>query len=212
MTDLQITGLAGDKRTIARDTLETFAAGLEGSVLYPDDAGFAEATLLWNGMIEKRPAVVVRPATVQDVVQTVNFARDNERLSCRSRAAATTSPAWRCPTAASRSTCRGLRDIKVDPDARLARVGPGCNAGRRRSGDPGARSGDDARLRLGDGRRRSDARRRVRLPEPSVRVDGRRPRGSRDRHRRRRPSVAHRAPRTTTCSGRCVEAAATSAS
>ena len=49
MTDLQITGLAGDTRAIARDTLDTFAAGLEGSALYPDDEGFAEATSSGTG-------------------------------------------------------------------------------------------------------------------------------------------------------------------
>ena len=69
MTDLQITGLAGDTRAIGRDALDTFVAGLEGSVLYPHDAGFAEATLLWNGMIEKRPAMVVWPANVQVITR-----------------------------------------------------------------------------------------------------------------------------------------------
>jgi len=128
MTDLQITGLAGDKRAIGRDTFASFAAGLEGSVLYPDDAGFAEATLLWNGMIEKRPAVVVRPATVQDVVRTVDLAREGDlQLSIKGGG----------HNIAGLALCDGgitldmslLKGIEVDPGARLVRVGPGCNLG-----------------------------------------------------------------------------------
>ena len=78
MTDLMITGLAGDARKVARGDLDALAADLEGTVLYPDDEGFAEATLLWNGMIKKRPAVLIRPETNLDVVRTVNFVREHE--------------------------------------------------------------------------------------------------------------------------------------
>ena len=78
MTDLTITGLKGDARGVARGDLDALAADLEGTVLYPDDEGFAEATLLWNGMIKKRPAVVIRPETNLDVVRTVNFVREHE--------------------------------------------------------------------------------------------------------------------------------------
>jgi len=77
---MRITGLEGDTRDIARDKLDTFAAGLDGSLIYPDDDGFAEAILIWNGMIKKQPAVVVRPSTTRDVVQTVDFVRGNELL------------------------------------------------------------------------------------------------------------------------------------
>ena len=73
----QIKGLAGDTREVAVDAL---AADLEGSVLYPEDEAFAEAILLWNGMIKKRPAVVIRPESTDDVVRTINFVRENELL------------------------------------------------------------------------------------------------------------------------------------
>ena len=55
MTNLMINGLAGGPRQVSKEKLDAFAAGLEGSLLYPDDDGFAEAILLWNGMIKKRP-------------------------------------------------------------------------------------------------------------------------------------------------------------
>lgn len=63
---------------ISRETLDAFDAVLEGSLVYPDDEGFAEAVALWNGMIKKRPGLVVQPLSTQDVVATVNFARDHD--------------------------------------------------------------------------------------------------------------------------------------
>ena len=46
MTLIPIAALGGGTRDIASETLDIFAAGLEGSLLYPGDAGFAESTLI----------------------------------------------------------------------------------------------------------------------------------------------------------------------
>lgn len=54
------------------------AAGIDGRLLMPGEGGFAEATLIWNGMIKKTPALVVQARSVKDVVKTVEFARDND--------------------------------------------------------------------------------------------------------------------------------------
>jgi FAD/FMN-containing dehydrogenase len=50
---------------------------IDGRLLHPGDDGFAEATFIWNGMIEKTPALVVQAISVSDVVATVEFARDH---------------------------------------------------------------------------------------------------------------------------------------
>ena len=54
------------------------AAGFNGKVIRPNDAGYDEARAIWNGMIDKRPAAIARCATADDVVRAVNFARNNE--------------------------------------------------------------------------------------------------------------------------------------
>jgi FAD/FMN-containing dehydrogenase len=51
-----------------------------GSVLLPGDDGYEGARKIWNAMIDKRPAVIVRCATTSDVVHTVNFARESGQL------------------------------------------------------------------------------------------------------------------------------------
>ena len=77
MEALSLSGIDGEPRSIPADAFSTFSSDLAGSVLRPDDAGYAEAIALWNGMITKRPAIVVRASGTDDVVRTVNFARDN---------------------------------------------------------------------------------------------------------------------------------------
>ena len=49
-------------------------------LLRPGDAGYEEARLLWNGLIDKRPALIARCAGVADVIDSVNFARENDSL------------------------------------------------------------------------------------------------------------------------------------
>src|SRR5690606_14948856 len=63
--------------SIARDRLglEAFAAGLRGTALWPGDAGYAEACRIWNAMIERRPALVVRPDGPDDVAACIAFAQ-----------------------------------------------------------------------------------------------------------------------------------------
>ena len=50
---------------------------VRGDVIAPDDAEFEEARKVHNGMIDKRPAVIVRAANAGDAMTTVNYARDN---------------------------------------------------------------------------------------------------------------------------------------
>jgi FAD/FMN-containing dehydrogenase len=128
MTDLMITGLSGDAREVAHGALDVLATDLEGSVLYPDDEGFAEATLLWNGMIKKRPAVVVRPASTQDVVRTVNFVRENG-LQLSIKGGGHNIAGLGLSDGGLTLDMSGLKGVDVDTESRLARVGPGCTLG-----------------------------------------------------------------------------------
>ena len=80
-------------------------AALKGEVLTPDSAAYQEARSLWNGMIDRRPGLIVRPNTESEVANAVNFARET---TCSSRfgEGATTWPAMRSTTAASSSISR----------------------------------------------------------------------------------------------------------
>lgn len=53
---------------------------LRGELIRPGDESYDEARKVWNGMIDKKPALISRCASVDDVVASVNFARENEIL------------------------------------------------------------------------------------------------------------------------------------
>ena len=54
--------------------------GFDGHVLLPDEPGYHEARAIWNGMFDKKPAIITRCITTVDVVRAVNFGRDNNLL------------------------------------------------------------------------------------------------------------------------------------
>jgi FAD/FMN-containing dehydrogenase len=53
---------------------------IRGRVILPDDAAYEGARRVWNGMIDKRPAVIIRCAGVADVIEAVTFARSHDLL------------------------------------------------------------------------------------------------------------------------------------
>ena len=55
--------------------IERLRGGTRGDVLLPGDEGYDEVRAVWNGMIDRRPAVVSRPTGTADVVAAVEFAR-----------------------------------------------------------------------------------------------------------------------------------------
>ncbi|MFD9096877.1 FAD-binding oxidoreductase [Streptomyces collinus] len=59
-------------------TIAELEAGLRGSVVRPDDAGYDEARAVWNGAHDKHPALIVRCAGTADVIRAVEFARSQD--------------------------------------------------------------------------------------------------------------------------------------
>jgi FAD/FMN-containing dehydrogenase len=128
MTETAIRGLSGDARDIADDALDTLANKIQGELLRPSDDGYTEVTQLWNGLIKKQPAVVVRSRSAFDVVETVNFARDNE-LELSIKGGGHNIAGLALSDGGITLDLSGMRQIHVDPETRLARVGPGCTLG-----------------------------------------------------------------------------------
>jgi len=62
---------------LSPETLAEFAAKLTGLIVTPDDADYDAARIVWNGAIDKKPALIVRCAGVADVIDAVKLARDN---------------------------------------------------------------------------------------------------------------------------------------
>ncbi len=58
----------------------TLKASLRGELIQRDDAGYDAARKVYNGMIDKHPALIARCADVADVITAVNFGRENDLL------------------------------------------------------------------------------------------------------------------------------------
>ncbi len=61
-------------------TLAEFQTGFSGTLIRPHDAGYEDGRKVWNGLIDKYPALIARCADVADVVQALRFARRHELL------------------------------------------------------------------------------------------------------------------------------------
>jgi hypothetical protein len=63
---------------LAEQAVKAFAAQLQGELIQPSDARYEEARKVYNGMIDKRPALIARCKDTSDVVNAVNFGRANK--------------------------------------------------------------------------------------------------------------------------------------
>lgn len=125
---LQVSGLDGTSVELGTRALASLTAQLHGRMLRPGDAGFADAVTVWNGMVSKRPALVVQPLCAADVQVVVRFARERGLLlSVKGgghHAAGTAIADGGLMLDMSR-----MRQVTVDPSRRLAHVQGGCRLG-----------------------------------------------------------------------------------
>jgi FAD/FMN-containing dehydrogenase len=100
-------------------------AGIDGALLRPGDDGWDDAVLIWNGMVDKTPALVVQPESPHDVAATVRFASDRGMLlgvkGGGHNIAGTAIPDGGLMLDMSR-----LRSVSVDVEAKVAHVAAGC--------------------------------------------------------------------------------------
>src|SRR2546430_1087526 len=98
---------------------------LRGRLIEPGDNDYDEARKVYNGMIHKRPRMIVRCADVADVIRSVTFARENDLLlAIRSGG----------HNAGGLGICDGglvidlapIKYTRVDPEARTVTVSGGC--------------------------------------------------------------------------------------
>ena len=101
---------------------------LRGEVLQPADESYDATRKIFNGMIDKRPALIARCADAEDVIRAVSFAR-SEDLPVAVRGGG--------HSVAGKSVCDGglmidlslMKEVRVDPESRAAIAQPGLRLG-----------------------------------------------------------------------------------
>ncbi len=66
--------------SVDETTIQAFRDGLRGALLRPGDDDYESARRVWNGMIDRKPALILRCAGVADVIDAVKFARRHHLL------------------------------------------------------------------------------------------------------------------------------------
>lgn len=110
------------------DWINVIGQQLRGEVIGPGDPGYAEACKLYNGMIDKRPAIIARCVNAADVMAAVNFARE-QGLPLAIRGGGHSGPGFGSVDDGLVIDLSQMRDVRVDPQALTVRVGPGCTSG-----------------------------------------------------------------------------------
>ncbi len=125
MPAYSLTTLTGGKMSIDPAVVDALATQLRGSVLDMSDAGYDDARSIWNGMIDRRPGLIIRCGAATDVVRAVRFASDHGLLvSVRGGGHGI----------AGNAVCDGglmidlsqMKSVHVDAAAQRARVEPGA--------------------------------------------------------------------------------------
>src|SRR5215469_7933006 len=128
MTDLRITTTSGADAILEDAAVQGLGASLHGPLLCPGDAGYDEARKVWNGMIDRRPALIARCAGVADVLAAVKFARTHEVL-VSVRGGGHNAPGNAVCQGGLMIDLAGMRSVRVDPLRRTARAEGGATWG-----------------------------------------------------------------------------------
>jgi FAD/FMN-containing dehydrogenase len=117
--------MGANMKPLQRANVDELKAHFRGDLLLPGDGGYDEVRQIWNAMIDRKPALIARCVSPEDVVQAVKFARRHDLLvSIRGGG----------HNIAGKAVCDDglmidlslMQGVQVDPSARRATVDPGC--------------------------------------------------------------------------------------
>jgi hypothetical protein len=74
--------LDGRDFDLTKERLDALRLGVRGPVVLPGDTGYEDSRTVWNAMIDRRPAAVVRCLGTSDVIGAVKYAREHKLLLC----------------------------------------------------------------------------------------------------------------------------------
>ena len=126
--DQPAVSLTGSAISLPQSDIADLAASLQGELLLPTHSRYEQARRVWNGSIDKRPALIASCVGAADVMRAVNFAREHQLLTAVRAGGHSTS---------GKSTCDGgimidlspMRGVRVDPTTRTAYLEPGTLLG-----------------------------------------------------------------------------------
>ncbi len=112
-------------QVLSSSAADALRNSIQGEVITPEDAAYDDARKVWNGTVDRRPAVIARCLSDQDVVAAIAFAREHD-LPIAVRGGGHSLPGY--------SVCDGglvidlsaLRKVQVDPATQRAKAQGGA--------------------------------------------------------------------------------------
>jgi FAD/FMN-containing dehydrogenase len=124
MPDLHVKSLTGSDIHLKAETIDKLRESIRGKILTPESEQYNEARAVWNAMIDKRPALIVRCASAAEVMRAVRFAGEHKLLVAVRGGG---------HNIAGNAVCDGglvidlspMKSVRVDAKGMTARVEPG---------------------------------------------------------------------------------------
>jgi FAD/FMN-containing dehydrogenase len=110
---------------LSHTATDAFHAAFAGTLVFPEDPQYNEVRQIWNGMIDRRPSLIARCGSADDVVRSLDFVRQHDLpFSIRGGG----------HNIAGNAVCDGglmidlslMKDVSIDPEQRRGYVEPGC--------------------------------------------------------------------------------------
>ncbi len=128
MTEVSLKSADGLATHLTPENFEALRAGLRGTLNFSGEAAYHLSRTIWNAMIDRKPAAIVRAVGAADVIRTVNFAREHGLLLAVRGGG---------HNIAGNAVCEGglmldltpMKSVRIDPASRTARVEPGVTLG-----------------------------------------------------------------------------------
>lgn len=111
-------------RTLDQEELRSFQQSLRGSLIRPADDGYDEARRIWNAMVDKRPAIIVKCSGAPDIAASIAFARSHN-LPLAIRGGGHNVAGNALSDNGLVIDLSNMKAILVDPDRQTARAEPG---------------------------------------------------------------------------------------
>ena len=127
-SDVRAVTSTGGETSIERAAVEELKESLRGVLLMPGNAGYDHSRAVWNGMIDRRPALIARCEGTADVADALTFARERDLLvSVRGGG----------HSISGKAVCEGglmidlsdMNSVRIDQAARTLRADGGCLEG-----------------------------------------------------------------------------------
>jgi len=122
---MQIQTLEGGKKEIRDNDFQELRTAFRGKLITPVDSEFDEARRIWNGMIDRRPALIAQCSGVADVMGAVRFARTHGLLVAV-RGGGHSWPGHSVCDGGLMIDLSGMRGVRIDPRAKTVRAQGGA--------------------------------------------------------------------------------------